>query len=126
MTTPKLTRYGTLRTDGRELEVAGDPAARVELLVALDESETARAMHEQRVRITIEPASAPEQAAPVDAPPAHGSPLDYLAELKGLLTGLLDAHPSPSEEQTDIAIRRCLTLANAATLAILTTQRGTR
>lgn len=73
----------------------------------------------QAYTMPLEPASAPEQAAPVDAPPAHGSPLDYLAELKGLLTGLLDAHPSPSEEQTDRSIRRCLTLANSASMAIL-------
>ena len=80
----------------------------------------------QAYTMPIEPASAPEHAAPVEAPPAHGSPLDYLAELKGLLTGLLDAHPSPSEEQTDRSIRRCLTLANSASMAILSAQRGTR
>lgn len=120
MTAAKVAVRGALHVHGREVEIIVKPGWSNEDLVF------AASLQGAPVRITIEPASAPEQSAPVEDPPAHGSPLDYLSELKGLLTGLLDAQPSPSEEQTDRSIRRCLSLANSVSLGILSTQRGTR
>lgn len=122
---PRIVRTGTMRVDVTSADIWDDRL--VAAVVALrPEDGDVRSLDGQRVRITIEPASSPEQAAPVDAPPAHGSPLDYLAELKGLLLGMLEARTSLSDEQTERSIRRCKSLANAATLAILSTQRGPR
>lgn len=61
----------------------------------------------------IEEARSPIE--PADAP-AHGSPLDYLAELKGLLVWLLE---DQEREENEPVVRRCLSLANSAHLAIL-------
>lgn len=55
---------------------------------------------------------------PADAP-AHGSPLDYLGELKGALLSLTDAHDRQTDDERHRALRRCLSLANSAHLAIL-------
>lgn len=61
------------------------------------------------VRVTIEPADAP----------APGSPLDYLHELKGALLSLTDTHDTQTDNERHRALRRCLSLANSAHLAIL-------
>lgn len=113
MTTPRITRTGTLRAHGRDVEVIGPGGFALALDAVADETEDARAMHEERVRVTIEPADATAEEAP------HGSPLDYLAELKGLLVGLLEQHATDPTDQTLRALRRSLSLANSAHLAAL-------
>lgn len=113
MTAPRITRTGTLRAHGRDVEITGDGHLLLQLDAAPDETEDARAMHEARVRITIEPADATPEEAP------HGSALDYLAELKGLLTALVEVHDGQSHEQSGRALRRCMSLANSAHLATL-------
>lgn len=113
MTAPRITRTGTMRAHGRDVEVIGSGGFALALDAAADETEDARAMHEKRVRVTIEPADATPEEAP------HGTALDYLAELTGLLTGLVTTHAVDSREQTDRALRRCLSLANSTHLAAL-------
>lgn len=117
MTTPRIVRTGAFRADGRDVDIVGLDALCVALVATSDETEDARALAEVRqVRITIEP---------VDADTAtHGSPLDYLAELKFLLQSALDGYAV--SEQTEAALRRGLSLANTASLAILAEKRGTR
>jgi hypothetical protein len=117
MTTPRITRTGNLRTHGREAVVIGPDNIPVCLNLTAEETDVARSMHGESVRITIEPADATPEEAP------HGSALDYLDELKSLLTGALEARGVQSDEQTDRALRRCLSLANSASLAILNERR---
>jgi hypothetical protein len=114
MTTPRIVRTGTFRAAGREVDIVGLDALCVALVATSDETEDARALAEARqVRVTIEPA---------DAPPAHGSPIDYLAQAKRLIeSGDLDAFCDgtglPVSESTGAA--RILSLLNSAHLAIL-------
>jgi hypothetical protein len=116
MTAPRIVRTGTLRAHGRDVEVFGPGGFALGIDAVADETEDARAMHEQSVRITIEPADATPEEAP------RGSPLDYLAEMKGLMHGALDGFAI--SEQTERALRRCMSLANSASLAILAEKRG--
>lgn len=113
MTAPRITRTGTLRAHGRDVEATGPGGFALAFDAAADETEDARALHEQRVRITIEPADATPEEAP------HGSALDYLAELKGLLTGARAELGTGSAEQIDRALARCLSLANSVHLCAL-------
>ena len=114
----RIVRTGALLHHGREVEINGGGCLHVALVATGDETEDARALAEARqVRVAIEPADA--------APPAHGSPLDYLAELKGILIGLRQDLGATSWDQSDRAISRCLSLANTVSLAILA-ERGRR
>lgn len=110
MTAPRITTLVTLiEVGGGRLRAETGMGERV-IADATPDEERAYApllYVDNGVRITIEPA---------DAPP-HGSPLDYLAELKGLLNQTLDAYAA--EGDTDSRLRRCLSLANSAHLAIL-------
>jgi hypothetical protein len=118
MTTPRITLTGALRAAGSEVEITG--AANLSILFDAkpDETEDARALAAARlVRVIIEPVDATPEEAP------HGSALDYLAELKGLLTGALLGHDISA--QTERALRRSMSLANSASLAILSAQRRT-
>ncbi len=74
--------------------------------------------------LTDEVASLIRESDAPEIEPPHGSALDYLAELKGLLNKTLDAYAVAGE--TDRDLRRCLSRANSASLAILDAQRGTR
>lgn len=117
MTAPRITRTGTMRVDVTAADIWDDRL--VAAVVALrPEDADARALDGQRVRITIEPADVVPEQAP------HGSSLDYLAELTGLLTGLCMTHAADSPEQTERALRRCMSLANTVGLAILAEKRG--
>lgn len=109
MTAPRITRTGAVISDGRDLEIGGGGSLHLVLIATGDETEDARELDGQRVRVTIEPEEETQ----------HGSPLDYLAELKSLLTGLVEAHADQSDKQNDRALRRCLSLANATHLAAL-------
>jgi hypothetical protein len=124
MTAPKLSALGVVLdiadgfiyvdvTETTEGEALG-------MLATPDEQAAYRplVMKGSAIRITIEPADAPED------PPPHGSALDYLSTLKSVLSGLADAHDDQTHEQNSRAIRRCLSLANSASLAILAGQRG--
>ena len=112
MTTPRITRTGTCRAAGREVDIVGLDALCVALLATSDETEDARALAETgQVRITIEPADVQPE------PPPPGSALDYLAEAKALLNQTLDRYAVAGE--TDADLRRCLSLMNTAHLAIL-------
>lgn len=118
MTAPRITRTGILRAAGREVDVLGHGALCLSLEATSDETEDARALAlADMVRITIEPADATPEEAP------HGSALDYLAEIKGLLLGMLETRDAHLDEQTERAIRRCKALANSVTLAILNERR---
>jgi hypothetical protein len=108
MTAPRIVRTGAVISDGRDLEIGGGGSLHLVLLATADETEDARALDGQRVRITIEPEEA-----------QHGSPLDYLAELTSLLAALVQTDGSRSAKQTEVAIRRCLSLANTTHLAAL-------
>lgn len=118
MTAPRITRTGAVISDGRDLEIGGGGSLHLVLIATGDETEDARELDGQRVRVTIEPADATPEEAP------HGSPLDYLAELKGLLTGLAEVHDDQSHAQNERALRRCMSLANSVSLAILAEKRG--
>jgi hypothetical protein len=100
---------GKVYVDGPD-PVPGEEALGVPASAEQERAYAALLMKEDGVRITIEPA---------DAPP-HGSPLDYLAELKSLLSAAQsEAHCGGTWDQVDRAISRCLSLANSAHLAIL-------
>jgi hypothetical protein len=118
MTIPRITRTCTFRAHGFEAEAMDDRGMSLYFLATAEESEDARTLAKAgAVRVTIEPADATPEEAP------HGSALDYLDELKSLLTGALEARGVQSDEQTDRALRRCLSLANSASLAILNERR---
>jgi hypothetical protein len=108
--TPRITRTGAVISDGRDVEIGGGGSLHLVLLATADETEDARALDGQRVRITIEPEEA-----------THGSPLDYLAEMKGIMQGALDGYAI--SEQTERALRRCMSLANTVSLAIAAERR---
>lgn len=115
MTTPRIVRTGAVISDGRDVEIGGGDSLHLVLLATADEAEDARALDGQRVRISIEPADATPEEAP------HGSPLDYLAEMKSLMQGALDGYAI--SEQTERALRRCMSLANTVSLAIAAERR---
>jgi hypothetical protein len=110
MTAPRIVRTGAVISDGRDVEIGGGDSLHLVLLATADETEDARALDGQRVRITIEPEEA-----------THGSPLDYLAEMKGIMQGALDGYAI--SEQTERALRRCMSLANTVSLAIAAERR---
>lgn len=113
MIPPRIVRTGVVFAHGRDVEVNGGDSLHVVLLATADETEDARALSEaKRARVTIEPADAPEP----------GSALDYLEELKVALTTALagQALAVPTQHM----LRRCLSLANATSLAILAEKRG--
>jgi hypothetical protein len=110
MTAPRIVRTGAVISDGRDVEIGGGDSLHLVLLATADETEDARALDGQRVRITIEPEEA-----------QHGSPLDYLAEMKSLMQGALDGYAI--SEQTERALRRCMNLANTVSLAIAAERR---
>lgn len=112
MTAPRITIRAELRVHGREVETIVRPRWTDDDLAA------ASALEGRDVTLTIEPANAPEE------PPAHGSALDCLAQLKTVLSGLADAHDGQTDDQNHRAIRRCMSLANSVSLAILNAQRG--
>lgn len=120
MTAPRITRTGTLRAHGRDVEVFGPGGFALGIEAVADETEDARAMHEQRVRVTIEPADATPEEAP------HGSSLDYLAELKGTLSALVSCHAEAQDDARDRVLRRALQLANTASNAVLAERRAAR
>lgn len=135
MTAPKLTTLGVVLSvgDGFVFLTADEPPNEDALAIKATEDEqrawSELLMTEGAVRITIEPASAPEQAAPVEAPPTHGSPLDYLAQAKRLIeSGELGAYVTGTGQEFPDSedATRLLSLLNSAHIAILTTQRGTR
>lgn len=108
MTTPRIVRTGAIIAHGHDVEVNGGGSLHLVLLATPDETEDARELGKaRRVRVTIEPADAPE----------HGSALDYLEELKTALTTALSGYAISEPVQRDM--RRCMSLANAASLAIL-------
>lgn len=109
MTAPRIVRTGAVISDGRDLEIGGGGSLHLVLIATADETEDARELDGRRVRVTIEPEEEVQ----------HGSPFDYLAELKSLLTALAQTDGSRSAKQTEVAIRRCLSLANATHLAAL-------
>lgn len=113
MTAPRIVRTGAVISDGRDLEIGGGGSLHLVLLATADETEDARALDGQRVRITIEPADATPEEAP------HGSPLDYLAELTSILTDLAAWHADRTTEANNDQIRRALSLANTTHLAAL-------
>jgi hypothetical protein len=117
MTAPRIVRTGAVISDGRDIEIGGGGSLHLVLIATGDESEDARALDGQRVRITVEPADATPEEAP------HGSPLDYLAEAKALLNQTLDRYAVAGE--TDADLRRCLSLLNSARLAALNYLRRT-
>lgn len=118
MTTPRIVRTGAVISDGRDLEIGGGGSLHLVLIATGDETEDARALDGQRVRITIEPADATPEEAP------HGSALDYLAELKGLLMGARQDLGAGSAVHVDRTLARCMSLANSVSLAILAEKRG--
>jgi hypothetical protein len=105
--TARISVNGELRVYGRAVEIIVKPRWTDADL------EAAAALEVAPVRITIEPADATPEEAP------HGSPLDYLAELTSLLAALVQTDGSRSAKQTEVAIRRCLSLANTTHLAAL-------
>jgi siroheme synthase (precorrin-2 oxidase/ferrochelatase) len=112
MILPRIVRTGVIFAHGRDVEVNGGDSLHVVLLATADETEDARALSKaKRARITIEPADAPEP----------GSALDYLEELKVALTTALagQALAVPTQHM----LRRCMSLANASSLAILAEKR---
>lgn len=112
--TARIVRTGAVISDGRDLEIGGGGSLHLVLIATGDETEDARALDGQRVRVTIEP----NEATPEEAP--HGSPLDYLAELKSLIAAAQsDLHCGGTAEQIDRALSRCLSLANTTHLAAL-------
>ena len=118
MTTTRIIRTGSLRAHGREVEVIGPDHLSLCLDATADETEDARSLAKAgAVRVTIEPVDATPEEAP------HGSPLYYLAELKGLLIGMLETRGAHLDEQTERAIRRCKALESSVTLAILNERR---
>jgi hypothetical protein len=122
MKAPRLTSIGRVTSSGtsrvcvthesgilsqiHELHDAGGPTDDTMFLV------------DRAVRITIEPADAPE------VEPPHGSALDCLAELKGVLNALIMEHAAAPAADRCAALRRALNLANSASLALLNAQRG--
>ena len=118
--TARIIRTGTLRAHGRDVEVIGSGGLAIGIDAVADETEDARAMHETRVRVTIEPADATPEEAP------HGSSLDYLAELKGVLTALVLEHAAAPAEMRERVLRRALNLANTASNAVLAERRAAR
>ena len=124
MTAPKLSALGVVLdiADGRVYVDVNETTEgeALGMLATSDEQAAYRplVMKGDAIRITIEPADAPEE------PPAHGSALDYLGQLKTVLSGLADAHDGQTDDQNHRAIRRCMSLANSASLAILAAQRG--
>jgi hypothetical protein len=103
MTVPRISVLGELRVHGREVETIIRPRwTDGDLAAAAD-------LEGRTVTITIEPADAP----------APGSPLDYLAELKAALLSLTDAHDSQTDDERHRELRRCMSLANTASLSIL-------
>jgi hypothetical protein len=112
MILPRIVRTGVIFAHGRDVEVNGGDSLHVVLLATADETEDARALSKaKRARVTIEPADAPDP----------GSALDYLEELKTALTAALagQALSVPTQHM----LRRCLSLANASSLAILAEKR---
>jgi hypothetical protein len=106
--TPRITRTGAVISDGRDVEIGGGGSLHLVLLATADETEDARELDGQRVRITIEPEEA-----------QHGSPLDYLAEATRNLTDLAAWHADRSAEANNDQIRRILSLVNTAHLSAL-------
>lgn len=118
MTTPRIVRTTDLKLDGHLVEGFGG----VELYVTVQphELQAADALAAMRTaRITIEPVI--EEKTPGAA---YGSALDYLAEVKALLSKLVDPSAFHDDEDHETAIRRCMQLANSASLAILDEMRS--
>lgn len=108
---------GTVVFDGANPQ-PGDDGCKVPATPEIEIAYSPLLFRRDGIRITIEPADAPEE------PPAHGSALDYLGQLKTVLSGLADVHDGQTDDQNHRAIRRCMSLANSASLAILNAQRG--
>lgn len=178
MTAPKLCALGVVLdiADGRVYVDVNETTEgeALGMLVTPDEQAAYRplVMKDSAIRITIEPADAPErkpvtieqikarlraalernmgervrsvpagdiatdladevaalirEANSPEEPHAHGSPLDYLGQLSGLLAGLAEVHASQSDEQNSRAVARCKSLANSASLALLAERRAAR
>lgn len=112
MTAPRIVRTGAVISDGRDVEIGGGDSLHLVLLATADETEDARALDGQRVRITIEPEEAP-----------HGSPFDCLAQARAIIAdGTLDALCGPAARDT---ISRLESLLNTVHLATVAARRST-